>query len=81
MVIEPCFFFQPRHLCDVEVRNTIVNLFLQLQSVLLNVALMTQPTRPSFVKMHLHWDETGQSMRLRRGLIEVEGVMSVLASW
>jgi len=60
------------------VRNTIVNLFLQLQSVLMHVALMTQPTRPSFVKMHLHWDETGQAMRLRRGLIEVEGVMSVL---
>jgi len=31
-----------------------------------------------FVKVNLEWDETGQQTRLRRGLIEVEGVMPVL---
>ena len=31
-----------------------------------------------FVKMNLEFDETGQHTRLRRGLIEVQGVMPVL---
>ena len=55
-----------------------MNLFLILQSVVLTGALMCQQRRAQFTKMNLEWDETGQSMRLRRGLIAVEGVMPVL---
>ena len=64
-----------------QVRNAVVNLFLQLQSlVLCGVLMSAESERVRFSKMCLEWDETGQSMRLRRGLIEVEGVMPVLVS-
>ena len=41
---------------------------------------MCQPRPLHLIKMNLEWDETGQSMRLRRGIIEVDGVMPVLVS-
>lgn len=31
------------------------------------------------IAVQVEWDETGQQMRLRRGLIEIEGVLPVLA--
>lgn len=60
-----------------KVRDSIVNLFLQLQRLVLFVGI---GGRPSFLKVNLEWDETGQTMRLRRGIIEVEGVMPVLVT-
>ena len=33
-----------------------------------------------FVGLNLEWDETGQAMRIRRGILEVDGTMSVLAA-
>ena len=30
------------------------------------------------IAVQVEWDETGQQMRLRRGLIEIEGVLPVL---
>ena len=32
------------------------------------------------MKINLEWDETGQETRLRRGLIEISGVLPVLVS-
>lgn len=42
---------------------------------------MRTACQADFVKVNLEWDETGQQTRLRRGLIEVEGVMPVLVLW
>ena len=38
----------------------------------------TPEARPYFVAVQLEWDETGQQMRIRRGLLETEGVLPVL---
>ena len=32
-------------------------------------------------KVNLEWDETSQCMRLRRGLVQVDGAMQVLVAW
>lgn len=42
---------------------------------------MRTTCQADFVKVNLEWDETGQQARLRRGLIEVQGVMPVLVLW
>ncbi len=36
--------------------------------------------RIHFSKLNLEWDETGQALKLRRGIIEVDGVMPVLVA-
>ena len=55
----------------------MAHLFLQLQHVVL-VALMLPERKHQMIKVNLEWDETGQAMQLRRGLIRVNGVMPVL---
>ena len=57
-----------------------MHLYLCLQKLILYGILMRQPHPLHLIKMNLEWDETGQSMRLRRGIIEVDGVMPVLVS-
>lgn len=50
-------------------------MFLQLEKLVVRASVSANP---SFVKMNLEFDETSQCMRLRRGLIEVDGHMPVL---
>ena len=63
-----------------KVRNCVVNTFLALQRTVLNVIVQSQTSNHMF-KMNLEWDESGQTMRLRRDLVRVEGVMPVLVTW
>lgn len=58
----------------------MVNLFLVLQHMAM-VSFIGTGTPNYMTKINLEWDETGQTMRLRRGLVQVEGVMPVLVSW
>lgn len=37
--------------------------------------------RPRMIKVVLEWDETGQAARLQRGLVHVDGIMPVLATF
>ena len=57
-----------------------MNTFLVMQSIVMTAVVMCQAQKPKFTKMNLEWDETGQCLHLRRGLISVEGVMPVLVS-
>ena len=43
----------------------------------MNVTSLTEANQ-EFAKVTLDWDETGQEVRLRRGLVEVQGTMPVL---
>ena len=55
----------------------MANLFLKLQHVALAGIVMCGERR-HLIKANLEWDETGQSMQLRKGLVRVDGVMPVL---
>lgn len=72
--------FRTFHVFFAKVRNCVVNTFLALQRTVLNVIVQSQTSNHMF-KMNLEWDESGQTMRLRRDLVRVEGVMPVLVTW
>ena len=65
--------------CLLEVRNALTHLFLVLQQIFVHCLFLE--SRPSFVKVALEWDESSQKLRLRRGIIAVDGVMPVLVPW
>lgn len=60
---------------SAKVRNTVVQLFLQLQRVVMHAETLE---KPEFIKACIEWDETSQAMRLRRGIVCVEGVLPTL---
>ena len=72
--------FRTFYVFFAKVRNCVVNTFLALQRTVLNVIVQSQTSNHMF-KMNLEWDESGQTMRLRRDLVRVEGVMPVLVNW
>lgn len=68
--------------CSLEVRNAIVHLFLNMQKVFLHSIFVSMPSHPwpDFSKAVLEWDESSQYLKLRRGIVSVEGVMPVLVT-
>ena len=54
---------------------------MQLQRAIVHLTFLSGGiSKHHFVKVIVEWDETSQYMRLRRGLIAVEGVMPTLVS-